>query len=81
MGDMADYALACNVYATDEAGFDGFDRAEYDEEKGGTIARSKIIQCKYCRTKAVYWGSTDFGWRLFDSETNQMHRCPHFKGK
>jgi len=35
--------------------------------------------CRMCKQNGLYWVNTDDGWRLYDSETEEIHVCEVFK--
>ena len=42
--------------------------------KNPTIHKDKFATCKYCGDDDFFWGETEWGWRLFDKDSEQ-HMC------
>ena len=42
--------------------------------KNPTIYKDKFATCKYCGDEEFFWGETEWGWRLFDKDSEQ-HMC------
>ena len=38
------------------------------------IHKNKFAKCKYCGGDKFFWGETEWGWRLFDKDS-QQHMC------
>ena len=77
MGDMADYAMD-HGFDLDGCGYDGWDSWQ-DDGYGNEICRTKsTLSCRYCHSTSVYWSNTEKGWRLFETETHEIHNCPKF---
>ena len=39
-----------------------------------------MADCKYCGNE-IEWQETDDGWRAFEPESDERHRCQQFKSK
>ena len=38
------------------------------------LHKDKFATCKYCGGEEFFWGETEWGWRLFDKDSEQ-HMC------
>ncbi len=35
----------------------------------------KVVSCNYCTATNLHWADTQYGWRLFHTDTGEQHKC------
>lgn len=77
MGEYADMAIEDGMNADLDPSYESWDEEELGAYTYRSSSRRKNtnIVCRYCGKAGFYWSTLNGKWRLYNSETKELHEC------